>query len=114
MLQLFCSCISWFLFFCLTRTLSNSLECSLASITFFYWPDTSARSCSFNPSSAEHARYESARRTALILAALIFAIRPTHVRPLPTLSPLCTYSPRERGDKVAYLLLSYLSLPFRL
>jgi hypothetical protein len=75
---LFLSCVNWFSFFCLTRTLSNSMECSLGLVAFYYWPDTSGWMLSETASTEETARYERSRRIALVLAAIIFVIRPTN------------------------------------
>lgn len=35
---LFCQMSNWFMFFCITRTLSNSLETVLTTVSLFYWP----------------------------------------------------------------------------
>ena len=41
--SLFCTLISFFNFFCITRTFSNSAETVLTVIALYYWPTTSAR-----------------------------------------------------------------------
>lgn len=87
-LQLFCSLISWFMFYCITRTLSNSFECSLTMVALQLWPDTSGHD--YPPTAASPAasallkQYERRRRWALILAAIVFVVRPTSVSPRGT------------------------------
>lgn len=67
-LQLFSQLTNWFMFYCLTRTLSNSLETVLTLVSLYYWP------C-MRPSSSK-LPLES-RKWGLIIAALACAIRPT-------------------------------------
>ncbi|KAK1265455.1 hypothetical protein QJS04_geneDACA011465 [Acorus gramineus] len=65
---LFSQLANWFMFFCITRTLSNSLETVLTTMGLFYWlcsKDDSNRSIS------------NSRKLALSIAALTCAIRPT-------------------------------------
>ncbi|XP_020527633.1 GPI mannosyltransferase 3 isoform X1 [Amborella trichopoda] len=59
---------NWFMFFCITRTLSNSVETVLTIMGLFYWP-------SFNSHSQQDAM--ASRKLALIIAAVACAIRPT-------------------------------------
>ncbi|XP_038718835.1 GPI mannosyltransferase 3 isoform X2 [Tripterygium wilfordii] len=59
---------NWFMFFCLNRTLSNSLETVLTVVALYYWP------C-FTGSS--HKVSSNSRKWALALAAFACAIRPT-------------------------------------
>lgn len=66
--QLFSQLTNWFMFFCLTRTLSNSLETVLTIVSLYYWP------C-IRPSSSK-LPLES-RKWGLLIAALACAIRPT-------------------------------------
>ena len=66
------------MFYASTRTLSNSLEMSFTCVALYLWPDT----CAFPlPVAAMSARdlpgWFSRRRSALILASIIFVIRPT-------------------------------------
>jgi phosphatidylinositol glycan class B len=61
---LFCSLVSWFNFYCLVRTYSNSVEACFTAIALFHWPTSStngnlikslvfaAISCIFRPTSA--------------------------------------------------------------
>ncbi|RDD45763.1 GPI mannosyltransferase 3 [Trichoplax sp. H2] len=61
-----CSLISWFNFYCITRTLTNSLETIITIIGFCYWPwpwknDKESPSC----------------KIALSFAAIAFIVRPT-------------------------------------
>jgi hypothetical protein len=36
-LQLLCNVASWFTFYCITRTLSNSIEACLTPVILYYW-----------------------------------------------------------------------------
>ncbi|CAM8942477.1 unnamed protein product [Rhodiola kirilowii] len=65
---LFSQLTNWFMFFCFTRTLSNSLETVLTLMSLFYWPCL----------RADSSKLQSVSRTwALSLAALACAVRPT-------------------------------------
>ncbi|GAA0176355.1 glycosyltransferase [Lithospermum erythrorhizon] len=64
---LFCQLTNWFMFFCITRTLSNSLETVLTIMSLYHWP------CIRN-STKNSMR---SRKWALVLAALACSIRPT-------------------------------------
>lgn len=65
--QLFSQLANWFMFYCFTRTLSNSLETVLTVVSLYFWPCMrSSNKCSF-----------VSRKWGLILAALACAIRPT-------------------------------------
>ncbi|KAL2930395.1 GPI mannosyltransferase 3, partial [Bienertia sinuspersici] len=66
-LQLFSQLTNWFMFFCCTRTLSNSLETVLTIVSLYYWPCMRVRG---KISS-------SSRKWALAIAALACAVRPT-------------------------------------
>ena len=66
--QLFAQLANWFIFFCITRTLSNTLETVLTLVSLYYWPCIRA-------SSGEDPL--APRRWGLALAALACAIRPT-------------------------------------
>ncbi|KAK6127023.1 hypothetical protein DH2020_039239 [Rehmannia glutinosa] len=59
---------NWFMFFCITRTLSNSLETVLTVVSLYYWP------CLRSSSSAVPS---DSRKCALAVAAVACAIRPT-------------------------------------
>ncbi|CAN6725330.1 unnamed protein product [Malus baccata var. baccata] len=65
---LFSQLTNWFMFYCITRTFSNSLETILTLVNLYYWP------C-MRPSSSK-LPLES-RKWGLIIAALACAIRPT-------------------------------------
>ncbi|XP_078443491.1 alg9-like mannosyltransferase family isoform X2 [Wolffia australiana] len=65
---LFCQLTCWFMFFCIPRTLSNSLETVLTVVSVFYW------SC--NDSSSGTA-CSSSRKLALFISAVTCIIRPT-------------------------------------
>ncbi|XP_038970951.1 GPI mannosyltransferase 3 isoform X2 [Phoenix dactylifera] len=64
----FCQLVNWFMFFCITRTLSNSLETVLTIMGLYYWLSAS---CSLEDVST------ASRKLALFIAALACAIRPT-------------------------------------
>ncbi|KAL5697329.1 Mannosyltransferase aptg1 [Ranunculus cassubicifolius] len=65
---LFAQLINWFMFFCFTRTLSNSLETVLTLISLYYWPVFGSRNNHVHAGS---------RKWALVVAALACAVRPT-------------------------------------
>lgn len=65
---LFAQLTNWFMFFCITRTLSNSLETVLTVVSLYYWP------C-IRPSASKISR--GSRKWGLATAALACAIRPT-------------------------------------
>ncbi|XP_059637560.1 mannosyltransferase APTG1 isoform X2 [Cornus florida] len=65
---LFSQLTNWFMFFCITRTLSNSLETVLTLVGLYYWP------C-IRVSSSEIPLVS--RKWGLAVAALACAIRPT-------------------------------------
>ncbi|XP_071729642.1 mannosyltransferase APTG1-like isoform X2 [Rutidosis leptorrhynchoides] len=65
---LFAQLTNWFMFYCITRTLSNSLETVLTVISLYYWPCLRVRSSDGLPVS---------RPWALVAAAIACAIRPT-------------------------------------
>ncbi|PKA55335.1 Dol-P-Man:Man(7)GlcNAc(2)-PP-Dol alpha-1,6-mannosyltransferase [Apostasia shenzhenica] len=66
--QLFSHLSNWFMFFCIPRTLSNSLETVLSVMGLYYW-------ISFL-GAPKYATFTS-RRLALFLSALACAVRPT-------------------------------------
>ncbi|KAK4479430.1 hypothetical protein RD792_014944 [Penstemon davidsonii] len=68
LIQLFAQLTNWFMFFCIPRTLSNSLETVLTILSLYYWP------CMRNSSSSVTS---GSRKCALAMAALACAIRPT-------------------------------------
>lgn len=65
---LFCQLTNWFMFFCITRTLSNTLETVLTIMSLYHWP------CVGTFSTTNGMR---SRKWALVLAALSCSIRPT-------------------------------------
>ncbi|KAK4490478.1 hypothetical protein RD792_001155 [Penstemon davidsonii] len=65
---LFAQLTNWFMFFCIPRTLSNSLETVLTIVSLYYWP------CMRNSSSSVTS---GSRKCALAMAGLACAIRPT-------------------------------------
>ncbi|CAL9749899.1 unnamed protein product [Musa acuminata subsp. burmannicoides] len=65
---LFCQLMNWFMFFCITRTLSNSLETVLTVVGLFYWLASSGSSKQLSVAS---------RKLGLFIAALACAVRPT-------------------------------------
>ena len=71
---LFCQVTSWFMFYCITRTLTNSMETALISIALYYW-ELSQKIKASTPS--EVAKKTSATYKALILASFSCLVRPT-------------------------------------
>ncbi|KAK1418396.1 hypothetical protein QVD17_27540 [Tagetes erecta] len=65
---LFAQLTNWFMFYCITRTLSNSLETVLTVVSLYYWPCLRV-----NPSHGQPV----SRTWALVTAALACAVRPT-------------------------------------
>ncbi|XP_024975535.1 GPI mannosyltransferase 3 isoform X1 [Cynara cardunculus var. scolymus] len=65
---LFSQLTNWFMFYCITRTLSNSLETVLTVVSLYYWPCLRVYSSNDPPVS---------RTWALVGAAIACAIRPT-------------------------------------
>ncbi|KAL8556966.1 hypothetical protein ACS0TY_004442 [Phlomoides rotata] len=65
---LFAQLTNWFTFFCITRTLSNSLETVLTLVSLYYWPCLRVFSTEV-PSGS--------RKYALAIAAAACAVRPT-------------------------------------
>ncbi|XP_061347460.1 mannosyltransferase APTG1 isoform X2 [Gastrolobium bilobum] len=64
---LFSQLANWFMFYCFSRTLSNSLETVLTLVSLYFWPCMrSSNKCSF-----------VSRKCGLVVAALACAIRPT-------------------------------------
>ncbi|XP_066366923.1 mannosyltransferase APTG1-like [Miscanthus floridulus] len=77
---LFSQLVNWFMFFCITRTLSNSLETVLTVAGLYYWFTAIESSKATSVVSKQHAACEqsvSSRKMALLIAALSCAIRPT-------------------------------------
>ncbi|KAJ0984723.1 hypothetical protein J5N97_003079 [Dioscorea zingiberensis] len=65
---LFCQFVNWFMFYCITRTLVNSLETVLTVVGLFYWLSFTWSTKKFPTGS---------RKLAMFIAALACAIRPT-------------------------------------
>ncbi|XP_028775416.1 GPI mannosyltransferase 3 isoform X2 [Neltuma alba] len=64
---LFSQLTNWFMFYCLSRTLSNSLETVLTVVSLYFWPCMRPfGKCSFK-----------SRKWGLLMAALACAVRPT-------------------------------------
>ncbi|XP_044955801.1 mannosyltransferase APTG1-like [Hordeum vulgare subsp. vulgare] len=77
---LFSQLVNWFMFFCITRTLSNSLETVLTLAGLYYWFIAIESSKGISVISKQQAAsYQSphSRKVALLIAALACAIRPT-------------------------------------
>ncbi|GAB4845153.1 Mannosyltransferase aptg1 [Ancistrocladus abbreviatus] len=66
--SLFSQLTNWFMFFCFTRTFSNSLETVLTIVSLYYWP---CMRVNYNRA------HSTSRKLALGVAALACAIRPT-------------------------------------
>ncbi|KAM0841785.1 hypothetical protein ACQ4PT_058791 [Festuca glaucescens] len=72
--------VNWFMFFCITRTLSNSLETVLTVAGLYYWFNAIESSKGISVDSKQQtASYRSpqSRKMALLIAALACAVRPT-------------------------------------
>ncbi|KAM0952550.1 putative hexosyltransferase [Dioscorea sansibarensis] len=65
---LFCQLVNWFMFYCITRTLVNSLETVLTVVGLFYWSSFASSPKNLPTGS---------RKLALFIASLACAIRPT-------------------------------------
>lgn len=68
-MQLFCQLANWFVFYCTTRTLSNSLETVLTIVGLYYW-------FSYRASPSKKVWFSS-RVLGLFVAALACGVRPT-------------------------------------
>lgn len=97
---LFCQMSNWFMFFCITRTLSNSLETVLITVSLFYWP------C-HNFLSSEACDSPVSRKLALFFAALSCAIRPTSAIVWLYIGILHFY---ETKDKIRFLIFDVLPI----
>lgn len=97
---LFCQLSNWFMFFCITRTLSNSLETVLITVSLFYWP------C-HNFLSSEACDSPVSRKLALFFAALSCAIRPTSAIVWLYIGILHFY---ETKDKIRFLIFDVLPI----
>ncbi|XP_062224342.1 mannosyltransferase APTG1 [Phragmites australis] len=76
---LFSQLINWFMFFCITRTLSNSLETVLTVAGLYYWFTAieSSKGTLVVSKQQATANQSASRKVALLIAALACAIRPT-------------------------------------
>lgn len=84
---LFSQLTNWFLLFCFTRTLSNSLETVISIVSLYYWPCIRVDSC--------HVPSRS-RKLAVAFAALSCAIRPTSAITWIYVGILELFSTRDR------------------
>eukprot|EP01018_Ginkgo_biloba_P025171 Gb_16626 [translate_table: standard] len=97
---LFCQMTNWFLFFAITRTLSNSLETVLTTMSLFYWP--------LNNFSYNEACYSPiSRKLAILIAAFSCAIRPTSAIVWLYVGIIHLY---EAHDKLKFLILEVLPI----
>ncbi|CAN6271138.1 unnamed protein product [Urochloa humidicola] len=77
---LFSQLVNWFMFFCITRTLSNSLETVLTVAGLYYWftaIESSKGTSVVSKQQSASKQIPQSRKTALLIAALSCAIRPT-------------------------------------
>ncbi|KAL5199441.1 hypothetical protein ABZP36_020644 [Zizania latifolia] len=77
---LFSQLVNWFMFFCITRTLSNSLETVLTVSGLYYWfvaIKSSKGTLVVPKQQAASKQSPPSRKMALVIAALACAIRPT-------------------------------------
>lgn len=88
------------MFFCITRTLSNSLETVLITVSLFYWPR-------HNFLSSEACDSPMSRKLALFFAALSCAIRPTSAIVWLYIGILHFY---ETKDKIRFLIFDVLPI----
>ncbi|EPS61240.1 hypothetical protein M569_13558, partial [Genlisea aurea] len=88
---LFAQLSNWFMFFCITRTFSNTMETVLTIVSFYYWP------CMKNSRGSS-----SSRKYALLVAGLACAIRPTSAITWIYVGFLELFSTR---DKLRFVLL---------
>ncbi|XP_055822992.1 mannosyltransferase APTG1 isoform X2 [Solanum dulcamara] len=95
---LFSQLTNWFMFFCITRTLSNSLETVLTLVSLYYWP------C-IRPSASKISR--GSRKWGLATAALACAIRPTSAITWIYVGLLELYLTR---DKLKFVLLEVIPI----
>jgi phosphatidylinositol glycan class B len=87
MSQLFSQLSNWFMFYCFSRTLSNSLETVLTLVSLYFWPCMR--------SSSDKSSYVS-RKWGLLVAALACAIRPTSAITWMYVGFLELYNARDR------------------
>lgn len=66
---LFASLANWFVFYCMVRTFSNSIEASLATVAFYYWPWRADPVAGLGPWTS--------RQTAVVFGSLAFLMRPS-------------------------------------
>lgn len=95
--QLFAQLVNWFMFFCITRTLANSMETVLTLVSLYYWP--SLRGSSSIASGS--------RKWALAAVALACAIRPTSAIKWIYVALLELYLTR---DKLKFILLEVVPI----
>ncbi|KAF3649801.1 putative E3 ubiquitin-protein ligase XBAT32-like [Capsicum annuum] len=95
---LFAQLTNWFMFFCITRTLSNSLETVLTVVSLYYWP------C-IRPSASKISR--GSRKWGLAIAALACAVRPTSAITWIYIGLLELYLTR---DKLKFVLLEVIPI----
>ncbi|KAG0053431.1 glycosylphosphatidylinositol anchor biosynthesis [Gryganskiella cystojenkinii] len=81
---LYLSVISWWNFFCSTRTLANSLEAALTIVALYYWPFTpsktgsgSTRRVGSNIKENKTLTQQGSLTIALVIASLTCIFRPT-------------------------------------
>uniref|UniRef100_A0A0D9VB89 Mannosyltransferase n=1 Tax=Leersia perrieri TaxID=77586 RepID=A0A0D9VB89_9ORYZ len=78
--MLFSQLVNWFMFFCITRTLSNSMETVLTVTGLYYWfvaIESSKGTSVVSKQKSAIKQSPPSRKMALLIAALACAIRPT-------------------------------------
>ncbi|KAL3614020.1 Mannosyltransferase aptg1 [Castilleja foliolosa] len=95
---LFAQLTNWFMFFCITRSLSNSLETVITIVSLYYWP------CLRSLSSPV---LHGSRKWALALAALACAVRPTSAITWIYIGLLELFTAR---DKLKFVLLEVVPI----
>ncbi|KAH6794413.1 Alg9-like mannosyltransferase family [Perilla frutescens var. hirtella] len=95
---LFAQLTNWFLFFCMPRTFSNSLETVLTLVSLYYWPCLRVSATAVPTGS---------RKYALAIAAIACAIRPTSAITWIYIGCLELFTTR---DKLKFFLLEVIPI----
>lgn len=98
---LFSQLTNWFIFFCINRTLSNSLETVLTLVGLYYWPCIRAAAGGAPPIS---------RKFGLFIAALACGIRPTSAITWVYIGILELLSMRRICDKLKFIFLEVVPI----
>jgi len=93
--SLLCNCLSWFTFYCITRTLTNSTETILTTIALYQWP--------WDPKLPQDS-------TSNLLLSLVFAAISCLVRPTSAVIwiPLSLYYLIQTNEKCSFIFSNVL------